>query len=478
VPRGPGEPLARTFATGRRRWLLVAGGVVVLLFIFLNLMSGVYVDLLWFRELGFGGVFWRVFWTRVLLGVLFGALFFLVLLANLLIVRRLTPPYRVFSPEQEVIERYRVAIEPYVKYILPGLAALIALFVGIAASAQWQPFLLWRHSGGELFGVADPVYGRDLAFYVFKLPFLHFVQGWLFSALVGVTVIVAVAHYLWGGIRLQTPGERFTPQVKAHLSVLLGVIVLVKAWGYYLGQFDLLYSERGTVTGASYTDINAQRPALFLLMIAAIICAVIFFINIRFRGWAFPAIALGLLALTAVVAGGIFPAAIQRFSVAPQELQREEPFIQRNIEFTRRAFRLDAIQSVPRRVDTDIASTDVENSPGTIQNIRLWDPLLLQQNYDALQRLRQYYEFSDVDVDRYPLEGEEGMVMVSAREVSQAGIGQGSSWQTRHLVYTHGYGAVASEVSSATSEGQPQFILKDIPVDPDTPIPLEQPRTY
>ncbi|HEV8421295.1 MAG TPA: UPF0182 family protein, partial [Actinomycetota bacterium] len=192
--------------------------------------------------------------------MLFGALFFLLLAANLFIARRFTPRFRPFSPEQEVIERYRMAFEPYARPIILGFSAVIALFVGIAASAQWQTFLLWKSAGAVGFGRLDPLFHRDPSFYIFILPFQKFVQGWLFSALVGITVITAIAHYLSGGIRLQSVGEKVTPQVKAHLSVLLGFIVLVKSWGYFLGQFDLLVSPRGVVTGASYTDVHAQLP--------------------------------------------------------------------------------------------------------------------------------------------------------------------------------------------------------------------------
>lgn len=462
--------MAQVIRGGRRRWLIALGVAIVLIVIALNVLSGFYVDLLWFREVHFSSVFWTIFWSKVVLGLIFGVLFFAILLANLLIVRRLTPPFRVFTPEQEVIERYRVAVEPYVKWILPAFSALVALFVGIGASSEWRNFLLWRNSGGVSFQlngspILDPQFHKNPAFYVFRLPFLHFVQGWLFSALVGITVIVAIAHYLWGGIRLQGTGERVTPQVKAHLSVLLGLIVLVKAWGYWLGRFDLVVSNRGVGTGASYTDVHAQLPALTLLVFISIACAVAFLVNIRFRGWALPAIALGLLVLASVVAGGIFPAAIQRFSVAPQQLQREEPFIARNNHATRVAFQLRKIQSQNLTPASDLTTADMSSNAATVANIRLWQPNpILKDNYDQLQRIRQYYEFQDVDVDRYPLQNSERMVMISAREVSQNGIpGTAGTWQNRHLVYTHGYGAVASQVNTATTEGQPDFIFQDIP---------------
>jgi uncharacterized membrane protein (UPF0182 family) len=468
----------RALPRSRRRLLIGIAAIVVLAVVILSILSSFYVDLLWFREVHFSSIFWKVFWTKVVLGFVFGIIFFVLLYVNLLIVRRITPRYRVFSPEQEIIERYRLALEPYVKWILPAVSLLIALFVGVAASTRWQSYLLWRHSSGVSFGVSDPVFHKDAGYYIFDLPWLKFVQGWMFSVLVGITVIVAIAHYLWGGIRAQGVGERVTPQVKVHLSVLLGFIFLTKAWGYWLGRYDLLTSPRGVVTGASYTDIHAQKPALFFLVVVAIICAVLFLVNIRFRGWALPVLGVGLLMVASIVAGAIIPAAIQKFSVAPQELQRERPYIQRNIEATRAAFGLDQITLEPRPVNPDLPSEDVANNEDTISNIRLWDPGLLQENFDQLQQIRKFYTFADVDVDRYPIDGEERMVMISAREITQKGIPGGATWQNAHLVYTHGYGAVANQVNTSTAEGQPLFILKDIPPEGQIPITATGSRVY
>jgi uncharacterized membrane protein (UPF0182 family) len=467
--------VAQALRQRRRRNLIVAIGIVVFIAIVLSALSGFYLDLLWFREVHFAGVFWSVFWSKVVLGVIFGVLFFVLLLVNLFIVRRVTPRYRPFSPEQEVIERYRAALEPYANRILPAFAALIALFVGIAAAAQWQTFLLWKSAGPVQFGArfADGVFHKDPSFYIFVLPFQKFVQGWLFSSLVGITVIVGIAHYLTGGIRLQTVGEKVIPQVKAHMSVLLGLIVLVKAWGYYLGKYDLVVSERGVVTGASYTDIHAQLPALKLLVFIAIACAILFLINIRFRGWALPGFGIGLLFLTSVVAGAIVPAFVQKFRVAPQELDKERPYIARNIVGTRSAFGLDKVKLTQTTVSDDITSAEAEANQATTDNIRLWSPTILRQTYENLQRIQPYYDFADVDVDRYPISGEERLVMLSAREVRQTQIpGGGGTWQNIHLFYTHGFGAVASPVNTVTTEGLPVFVLKDIPPAPESQIPL------
>jgi uncharacterized protein len=451
---------------GRRRVLLFVGIGIVIFLILFTAFAGFYVDLLWYQEVGFSSVFWKTLGTKAFLGVVFGVVFFGMLYVNLLFVRQLKAPFRPVSAEQEIIERYRLSLEPSLRWLLPLIAAVIALFVGIAAASQWPTFLLWRSAEGLSFQTVDPELGRDPAFYVFSLPWLKFVQSWLFSSLLGVTILTAIAHYLWGGIRPQAPqfADKVTPQVKAHLSVLLGLVILVKAWGYWLGRYDLLVSERGVVTGASYTDVKAQMPALALLTVIAIVCAILFLVNIRFKGWALPVIGVGLLALVSIVAGAVIPAAVQRLSVSPQELQRERPYIGRNIKATRTAFDLDRIQLTQRDIADSAGPDVVEANAATVSNIRLWRPDVLLRNFKSLQRIRQYYEFHDIDVDRYLVDGELRVAMVSAREISQSGIpGGGTTWQNQHLVYTHGYGGVASRVNTATVEGAPVFLSQDIP---------------
>ena len=451
----------------QRRWPLVVIGVLVLLLILFTFMSQFYVDLLWFREVRYSSVFWTTIRTKFLLGLVFGLIFFALLYANLLIVKRLSPPPRLLSPEEEMVERVRQSVEPYLRWLLPLGAGVIALLVGIGVTREWQTFLLWRGSRGVTFGSLDPRFHRDAAFYVFSLPWLRFVQGWLFSALVGVTFLTVIGHFLWGGIRPQAPmwADKVTPAVRAHLSVLLGLIMLVKAWGYYLGRYDLLTSQRGVVEGASYTDVHAQLPALYFLTIVAVICAIMFLVNIRVRIWALPIIAVLLLAVVSVLLGTAYPAFVQRFRVAPQEFQREQPYIQDNIAGTRAAFGLDTIQQTATpNVGAAVTQSEIRDNQATITNIRLWRPSVLAADFQSLQRFRQYYEFRDVDVDRYLLDGQERMLMVAGREITPAGIPQGGgTWQNQHLVYTHGYGAAAAQVNTATSEGAPQFVLQDVP---------------
>jgi uncharacterized protein len=476
--------VAQAAGRTRRRWIVIAAITILALLLILGLLSSFYVDILWFREVHQSGVYWGILWTKLALGLIFGLIFFLLLAVNLFVARRLRPRFRVFSPEQEVVERYRAMIDPYANQLIPAVSAVIALLVGVAAAAQWQTFLLWHSAGSVTFGQLDPVFHRDPSFYIFILPWWQFVQGWLFSAIVGVTLLTALVHYLTGGIRVQSPGEKVAPQVKAHLSVLLGVLLLVKAWGYYLGKFDLLVSSRGVVTGASYTDLHAELPALRLLVVIAVVCGVLFFVNIRLRGWAFPVIAIGLLGVVSIVAGGIVPAAVEKFSVGPQQFQREQPYIQRDISATRFAFGLNEIDEQTRTPTADITAQEVVDNAATVSNIRLWNPDILKRTYLSLQRIQPYYEFQDVDVDRYQVSENgasptERVVMVSPREVSQAGIPGNATWQNTHLVYTHGYGAVASLANSVTADGSPTFLSQDVPqqVEPGSSFPVLDPKS-
>jgi uncharacterized membrane protein (UPF0182 family) len=464
----------------RRRWPAVAIGILVAAFLLLTFLSSFYIDVLWYREVGLSQVFWTRVWAQAGLASAFFVTFFALLLVNLYVMRRLAPTIVALTPEQEIVERFRENIEPYLRWALPLGAAVLSVFVGLAAAGHWQEFLLWRSSGGIVFENPEQVFDRDPAFYVFTLPWLKYLQSWLFAALVGVTVIVGIGHFLQGGIRPQAVGlrDKVDPQVRAHLSVLLGLILLAKAWGYYLGRFDLLTSERGVVQGASYTDVTAQLPALTFLAIVAVLCAVLFFVNARYRVWSLPIIAVGLLLLVSILLGTAYPAFIQQFRVAPNEQQYELPYIERNIAGTQRAFGLEEIRLVEqRRFEPVVTAADVEANEATIANIRLWRPTALKENFESVQRIRQYYDFHDVDVDRYEVDGERRVLMVSGREVTQSGISEAArTWQNEHLVYTHGFGSVAAQVNSITSDGAPLLTLEDIP--PDGQPVTNQPRIY
>ena len=471
-----------SIAPRRRRWLSYVIGAVVLAAILFTVLAGFVVEVLWYGEIHQQGVFWHTLWTKVWLGVFFGALFFALLYVNLVIARRLRPEVTIVPNPLDPLERVRDVTEPYLRWLLPLGAAVLAFLVGLAVSGNWQEYLLWRNAGGVSFGTVEPLFNRDPAFYVFSLPWLRFLQGWLFSSLIGVTLLVAVGHVLWGSIRPQAPAfaDKVTPAARAHLSVLLGLIMLVKAWGYWLGRFDLLTSRRGVVEGASYTEVKAQLPALNFLAIVAVICAILFFANIRLKQWSLPIVAVGLLAIVSVLLGTAYPAFIQQFKVKPNEQQLESEYIQDNMTATTAAFGLDAIdQQLRPTVGGALTAAQIRDNQTTVSNIRLWRPAALLRNFQSTQQVRQYYNFPDVDVDRYPIgpNGDPRVIMISAREINQEGIpAQAATWQNKHLTYTHGFGAVAAQVNTATSEGQPVLTLKDLP--PTGEPTLAQPRIY
>ncbi|MEP7059554.1 MAG: UPF0182 family protein, partial [Actinomycetota bacterium] len=463
----------------QRRWPFFLAGGLVLIFILFTISSGFVVNLLWFREVHLSQVFWGVLKTKLLLGVVFGIVFFAGLFANLWIVRKITPETRVLTPDQEVIENIRQLADPYLRWLIPAGCVFLGIIVGLAASKEWQTFLLWRNSGGVSFGNPESLFHKDPSFYIFTLPWWKFVQGWVFSTLVGITFLTIIGHVLWGGIRPQAPrfADKVSPQVRAHLSVLLGLIMVAKAVGYWLGRFNLLGSPRGIVQGASYTDVHAQLPALYVLAIAALISAVLFFLNARVKLWSLPVISVVLLVAVSVVVGTAIPAFVQQFSVKPQESQREQPYIKDNIAGTRVAFGLDKVHLTDQQVQPLVTAADLEANPDTLSNIRLWRPKVLEQDFQSLQRIRQYYEFNDVDVDRYTINGQKRVLMVSARELSSPGIPKtGGAWQNQHLAYTHGIGVVAAQVNSSSADGSPLFTLKDIPTSGAPTI--DQPRIY
>src|SRR5437016_1585554 len=469
--------MAQRLPSRRRTRRIAFALAAVLLFFVLSISTIVrlYTDLLWYREVHFTSVFFTMLRSESLLGIGLGAVFFLFCLANLFIVARLMPVYRLTVDPNDPLNRYRSAALPYMGWIAAGGSAFLAFLFGISASPMWDRLVLALHS--VPFHVKDPVFGRDVSFYVFRLPFYQFLYGWAFAALVVVTLVVAGAHYITGGIRPQSAAERVTPQVKAHLSVLIGLIALLRAWGYRLGQYNLLYSTRGKISGASYTDLHAELPALRLLVVISIIGAILFLVNIRVRGWYLPIAGAGLWFLTSVLAAGVYPFVIQRFVVAPAQLQKEAPFIQRNIAATRAAYGIGITSQPYTDVGTITADAIAKEGP-TLSNIRLWDPATLQTAYQTLQEIRPYYSFVDVNPDRYSIGGAIQQVLVSTRELNISNL-NGPTWQSQHLSYTHGYGIVASPANAKTPEGQPVFIVQNIPPTSTVPeLNVTQPDIY
>lgn len=473
------QPRASGGSRGRT-WLVVAAVALFFLITSLRGIAGFYTDYLWFDSLQRTEVWQGVLGAKLALAAIFTFGFFVLMWGNLVIADRLAPAFRPTGPEEEFVERYHEMVGGRAGWVRGGVAAFLALIAGAGVSSEWNSWLLFVHGGS--FGVDDPQFGTDIGFYVFKLPFLSFLVGWLFAALLIVLIVTIVAHYLNGGIRMSAASNRVTPQVKAHISVLLGALALVKAAGYWLQRYDLTVSPRGFVDGAGYTDINAQLPAINLLLLISLASVVLFIVNIFRRGWTLPVLGIGLWALVAVVAGAIYPEVIQRVTVTPNEPERERPYIARNLEATAEAIGLDtdSIQVSAFDLETDKSEIDLAANEASIQNIRIWDPseVVLGRTFPQLQRVRDYYRVNDVDVDRYEIDGVPTQVVLSVRDLNTSGVPQ-TSWAARHLTYTHGYGAIVAPANAAGPGGEPVFVGRDIPYVATSPeLDLERPEVY
>jgi uncharacterized membrane protein (UPF0182 family) len=444
-----------------RGWIIGIVVVFIVLLFSLRGLAGFYTDYLWFDSLGQGSTWSSLLAARVAPALVFTVVFFVIMFVNLVIADRLAPKYRAMGPEDELIARYQQVAGPYTMRIRIGVSLFFALIAGIGVSSQWKQWILFTHY--ESFGKVDPQFHKDIGFYVFQLPFLKFISEWLFAGLVIVLIVTAVEHYLNGGIRFQSPFQRVTPQVKAHLSVILAVMALVKTAQYYLGRFELNFSTRGVVEGASATDVKAQLPALNLLIFISIVAAALFLWNIRRRGWVLPIIAVGLWAFVSLVIGTIYPAAYQQFKVGPNEYQAEAKYIARNIHATRDAFAISTVKPDNFQFEQlTAAESAADQNRGSIQNARLWDPNVIRDNYTNQQQLQSYYQIGDVDVDRYLIDGKTQQVLIAARGLNSADL-PSQSFVNRHIVYTHGYGLVASPSNSSKSDGNPNYELSDVP---------------
>jgi len=459
-----------------RTILLVVAVGLFLLIISARGIAGFYTDYLWFDQLGQGTTFRTILLAKLSLAAIFIGVFFVLAYVNLVIADRLAPRFRPMGPEEELLRRYHELVDDRSGWVRAGVALLFAVIAGAQVSSQWNEWLLFTNRVD--FGIEDPQFGTDVGFYVFQLPFLSFVVSWLFAALVIIFIVTAVAHYLNGGIRVQNPGPRVTDRVKAHLSVLLALLAVVKAADYWLQRYELTLSSRGTVDGALYTDVKAQLPAIHLLLMIAGLSVALLIYNIWRRGWVLPVLAVGLWGFVAVVAGSIYPAAVQRLQVDPAESSREEPYIARNIEATRAAMGLDDVVTRDFTYDEELTAQQLQDNASTVRNIRLLDPGVVPETYQQLQAERPFYRLNDLDVDRYEIDGETTQVVISARELSPSGIPQ-QSWEGQHVAYTHGYGAAVAPANAVTSEGRPDFVAGDIPVSSDTPaLQIDQPGIY
>ena len=436
---------------GRLLWWMLIPFLVLILF---NTVLGFYTDWLWYDSLKLTSVFFTRIGASLGLFAAGALAFWLVFVFNVLLVRRLNPQGLADTPVIEAIQAIGVRLTPVV--LLVG--AFFAFFMGTGASSAWEELLLYFNQ--QPFGMSDPIFDRDVSFFLFTLPIWQFLRGWLMTML----VITLIATGLASGIGWRGWGA--PAAVRAHLSVLGALILLLIAWQYRLDALELVYSRRGAVFGAGYTDVNAQLPAYTILVFVTIIAAVLLLVNVFLQqAWrAIVVVLVGWIAISAL-AGNIYPNLVQRFQVNPNEFTREQEYIAHNIDFTRVAYGLDRIVDENFDAESELTGEELLSQPDTITNIRLWDYRPLLQTYNQVQALRQQYQFTDIDIDRYDIEGERRQLMLSARELIPEQLEQpAQTWVNRKLVYTHGYGVAASPVAEITPDGLPTFVLQDLPV--------------
>ncbi len=438
-----------------------------------------FTNYLWFDSVDLNSVWIKILLTKSILVAATSLLAFAFIFINLRLAVRATPVMDIFESfdSQDPLTRFREFFnERFLKYRLWGAIGL-SLFLGAGASQLWEQVLLFINQ--KSFGVADPVFQYDVSSYVFGLPLYRLFVSWGFQLVIFTSFIIILFFIATGALQLR---QGRLPEVssgaKAHLSVLLAFVAVLKAFAYRLDSMELLYSPRGKVFGASYTDVVAHLPALNLLILISLFGAVLLLVNIKRRGWLLPATAISLWLAVSIIVGGVVPAAIQRFRVVPDELNKELPYVENHINYTRLAYGLDSIEEKSFEASPNLTDNDISDNSQTVDNIRLWDPTVLAETYSQLQEIRAYYALDEVDVDRYRINGELTQVMVSARELDQTNL-PAVGWVNERLQYTHGYGVVFSPANNVASQGQPDFYVKGVPATTTvSELEVEQPRIY
>ena len=462
------------FNRRRRGPLPIVIAILVVASVALVSLSGFYADWLWFKSVDFTEVWSTILLTKATVFVVAGFATSLIITLNVYLAFRKRPLYVPLTVEADNLERYRSQIEPIRKLVLVGLSLVLFYFGGSSASQLWDTWLLFKNSTS--FGVVDPQFGLDISFFAFKLPMYQALIAWAISTLVFAIIGSAIVHYLYGGIRPQVAQERTTVAARVQLSVLIGLVVLLKAGAYWLDRFALALKDNKLITGLTYTDVNALLPAKAILAGIAAICSLLFFANIVRRSWLLPAAGTALLVISSVLIAGIYPAAIQQFQVKPSESSKEAPFIQRNIDATRDAFGLSAVEVKDFQATLNASAGQLSKDAATISNIRLMDPNVLSATFRQLQQIKPYYTFgATLDVDRYKVDGVSYDTIVAVRELNIDG-NPSRNWINDHLVYTHGFGFVAAYGNVRDADGKPSFVVGDLP--PTKGLGEFEPRIY
>ncbi|MGW4028027.1 UPF0182 family membrane protein [Streptomyces sp. NPDC004838] len=491
--RGGGPPTGPRIRVGRPsrrvRTLLMTLGVLAVLAMAFVMFAGFWTDWLWYRSVQYSSVFTTTLWTKIGLFAVFGLLMATAVGVNIWLAHRLRPPLSAMSLEQQSLDRYRMGIAPFKKWVLLAITALVGLIAGASATGQWKTWLQWVNSTS--FNQKDPQFQMDVSFYAFELPWYRFLLGFGFAAAVLSLIAAALTHYLYGGLRITSPGARATAAATGHLSVLLGLFVSLKAVAYWLDRYGLAvkssdFKATGNWTGLRYVDANAYLPAKTILFCIAVICALLFFATLWRRTWQLPVIGFGLMVLSAILIGGLYPAIVQKFQVQPNEQAKESPYIQKNIDATRKAYGIDKAEPEDYSGQGDPARKAQQRAAATTAaSYRVVDSNVVSPAFQQLQQERKYYQFpSTLDVDRYPgPDGKPQDTVIGLRELNIEGIPD-RNWINDHFTYTHGYGAIAAKGTSVvtdpnkgTAVGSPDFTESGMPTSGQLDDSYEQ-RIY
>ena len=480
-PSGPARPPAGRPTLTLPRWprlILPVVALVVALLVVIAIVAGVWTDFLWFRSVQYSSVFGTTYGTRWALFFVAGLFMVLVVGANAVLAYRFRPMYRPVATQGQGLEAYRITIDPHRRLLLGVILGIVGLISGLTASGSWRTWLLFTNQ--VPFHVKDPQFHLDLSFFIFTYPFIRMVLTYLFTAVLLSIVAAAAVHYLYGGLRFEGRRPRATVAAQAQLFVLFGTFVLLKAVAYWIDRYGIDFSQRGAVTtGASYTDVNAVLPAKTVLAVIALLCALLFFAGAARRSAMLPGVGFGLLVLSAILIGGLYPAIIQQFVVKPNELVKETPYIQREIATTRQAYGVAGVKIAPYSATSTGTAGQQAQQVGNLQGLRLLDPDVVSPAFQQLQQVKSFYQFPNtLSMDRYKLPGGGSQpqdTVVAVRDMGGPPPGQ-ANWINTHLVYTHGFGAVAARANTVQVNGDPSFVESDIP--PTGNLALKQPRVY
>ena len=448
-PGGNGGSGGARPATASRRpgALVITAIVLVLAFMLLSAFASFWTERLWFGSVGYQEVFTTLLLTRIGLFFVFAGLMAAVVAVAMAMAYRYRPVLWPGMPgmPDDGMDRYRQLLAPRMGWVIGGAAAVMGLFAGASASGQWRSYSLWRHS--KEFGTTDPYFNKDVGFYVFDLPFWHYIVDFVMALAVVGLIASLLMNYLFGGIRLSArPGERLTSAAQIQVSALLALFVLAKAVDYWLDRFDLVTNSGSIFTGMGYTDDKAVLPAKEILAGIAIVCALLFLANIWRRTWLLPSVGVALFALSAIILGLIVPTLVQAIRVNPNVPDREGPYIKANIDATRAAYQLDQIDVRDVGGTAVAADGELEALDGMTDGIPLVDPQIVSEIFEQQQQVRAYYSVPNVlDVDRYEIDGKDRAVVLGVRELDQSGLAEGDqNWSNLHTAYTHGNGVIAA----------------------------------